>query len=115
MGCTSLVLLTHRFVNETLELDQGGVTALMKKREIKMEGILPLESVETPDAIFCISGGFKLTRGNVCPLTHQQTCTEATHPQHVKTEPFLLSMRKIVSNNSICQNIQPPKPSSCLS
>lgn len=80
-----------------------------------MEGILPLESVETPDAIFCISGGFKLTRGNVCLLEHQQTCTEATHPRHVTTEPFLLSMRKIGSNNKICQNIQPSQPSSCLS
>lgn len=33
-----------------------------------MEDILPLESVETPDAMFCISGGFKLARGNMCLL-----------------------------------------------
>lgn len=31
VGCTSFVLLTHRFGNETLGLDQGEGTALMKK------------------------------------------------------------------------------------
>lgn len=30
-----------------------------------MEDILPLESVETLDAVFCTLEGFKLTRGNL--------------------------------------------------